>query len=340
MIRSVLKGVWQFCSYLFVPQRRPTENEEGDMKKDDRVLLLSDFLESKDYEGCQFPEFEMALENVEDGNIGASALYHLDNLFFSVFQRVPQKEGERTLFRFTGLLAEGEDKGEKWDGEKCYAFNDIKDGALTFSAPKLFNDPMDPIIKEWTKWRKVHYKDKDDKILYRLIDETLDKIRICCFVDPLRSDKKNSIPRIEDCSPLMWAHYANNHKGICIQYKINPALIPENEQWIIRLLDVDYKRAFPLNGDIPFMDSLCVKGGSWQYENETRLILYTRNKFADKGRRRVKKYDIEAVYMGREIEAERRNYLKNMLRGTSIKLYQMSFDEDDISKLKAHQINL
>ena len=25
MVKKVLKAVWQFCSYLFVPQRRPKE---------------------------------------------------------------------------------------------------------------------------------------------------------------------------------------------------------------------------------------------------------------------------------------------------------------------------
>lgn len=308
------------------------------MKQKDKVLLLRDFLESKEYEGCQFPEFEMALENIEDGNIGASALYHLDNLFFSIFEYIPRLDAERTLFRFVGLSAKGEDKGEKWSGDNCFAFNDIKDSTLTLSAPKLFNDPMDPLIKEWVKWKKNHYEVKEDKILYRLINLTLDKIRICCLVDPLRGKRKGVTPNVEDCSPLMWAHYANNHKGICIQYRINPTVIPENENWIIRLLDVEYDKQFPLDGNIPFLDSLRVKGGCWRYENETRLILYTRDSVDDKGRRRVKKFNAEAVYMGYKIEKEKRDYLKCLLKGSGIKLYQMSFSEVDITALEAHRI--
>ena len=29
MIMEILKGVWAFCLYLFVPQRRPYANAEG-----------------------------------------------------------------------------------------------------------------------------------------------------------------------------------------------------------------------------------------------------------------------------------------------------------------------
>ena len=101
---------------------------------------------------------------------------------------------------------------------------------------------------------------------------------------------------------------------------------------------MDYKKVFPLDGNIPLVDSLCVKSGSWQYENETRLILYTRDKANDYGRRRMKSHNIEAVYMGYRIEHEKRNYLKNMLKGSGIKLYQMDFSKEDISKLEAHQI--
>lgn len=49
-------------------------------------------------------------------------------------------------------------------------------------------------------------------------------------------------------------------------------------------------------------------------------------------------YDIEAVYMGCIIEHEKCDYLKKMLKGTAIKLFQMDFSKDDITKQEAHQI--
>lgn len=103
------------------------------MKQRVKKLLLKDFLETRELDSCIHYGLEMALENVMDGNIGASALYHLDSLCNDVFQSIPKVTDERTLFRFTGLTAAGEKDGEKWDGEKCYAFNDIKNGRLSFN---------------------------------------------------------------------------------------------------------------------------------------------------------------------------------------------------------------
>ena len=117
------------------------------MKQRVKKLLLKDFLETRELDSCVHHGLEMALENVMDGNVGASALYHLDNLCYDVFQSIPLVTDERTLFRFTSLAAAGEKEGKKWAGENCYAFNDIKNRRLSFAAPKLFNDPMDPLIK-------------------------------------------------------------------------------------------------------------------------------------------------------------------------------------------------
>lgn len=305
------------------------------MKQQDRKLLLKDFLDTRELDSFVHYGLEMALENVLDGNIGASALYHLDNLYYDVFQRIPAVNEERTLFRFTSLAA----AGEKWSGEKCYAFIDIRNRSLSFGSPKLFNDPMDPLIKEWVARKQVHPDSKDDKILYQLICETLGKIRISCLIDPLRNKKnRNRFTPITDCNTLMWAHYADSHRGICIQYRVKPANLIEEESKVVKLLDVNYDKPFPLNGNIPFVDSLCVKGDYWRYEKETRLIMYSRKQLSDYYSQDG--YEIEAVYMGCRIEYEKRDYLKDMLRGTGIKLYQMSFSEDDISKLVAHPIKL
>ena len=308
------------------------------MRQRSKRLLLKDILETKELDSSVHPSFEMALENVMDGNTGDSALYHLDNLCYDVFQKVPSAIDERVLFRFTGLKAEGEDKGAEWTGEKCYAYNDIKNGSLTFGAPKRFNDPMDPLIKAWAEWRGLLSDDEDEKVLYQLVNNSLDRIRISCLIDPLRNkwNRKCLYPSINDCNPLMWAHYADSHKGVCIQYKITPANLIDEEDKIIRLFDVNYDQAFPLDGNIPFMDSLCVKGDFWRYEKETRLVLYSRKRMNDYYS--VKGYEIEAVYMGCRIEQEKRDYLKRMLKGTGVKLYQMSFSEEDITKLVSQLI--
>lgn len=314
------------------------------MNKKEQVLLLKDFLETRNLEQCRFQELQLALENVMDGNIGSSALYHLDNLCYEVFEMLPKNiVQEKHLFRFAGFPPQYEDEERKfekeWDGDDCPIIEDIGNNMMTLSSPKSFNDPMDPLIKAWIERRKVHPDDKVDKVLYQLIEKTFDKIRIGCLVDPLKNKRfcRGELPKIEDCNPLMWAHYAKSHKGVCIQYKVKPTNLINDSNRIIRMLDVDYNKVFPLEGNIPFTDSLVVKANCWSYEKETRLILYSRKK--EKDYCHLPNFEIEAVYMGCRIDNEKRDYIKGMLKGSKIKLFQMSFSDNDITKLKPHKVN-
>lgn len=312
------------------------------MKKKELKLLLKDFLETRNLEECIFQqELDMALENVQDGNIGQSALYHLDNMCYEVFKMLNKGAAEeKHLFRFAGFpLLKDENKKEKaWNPKDCPIIQDIKNNAITLSSPKSFNDPMDPLLKAWIERRKIHPDDKVDKIIYQLIEKTLDKIRICCLVDPLKKKRlcREKLPVIDGCNPLMWAHYAKSHTGVCIQYKIKPTNLIDDNNRIVRLLDVDYNKVFPLDGDIPFTDSLVVKANCWSYEKETRLVLYSRKR--EKDYCQLSNFEIEAVHMGYRIDSEKRNYLKKMLKGSSVKLFQMSFSTDDITKLVSHEI--
>ena len=208
---------------------------------------------------------------------------------------------------------------------------------ITLSSPNGFNDPMDPLIKNWLV--NKNKEQKNDKKIYQFIIEALDKIRICCLVDPnINNNIFNNIFRKKNGydNPLMWSHYADSHKGICIQYKITQSNLVDNKDKIVRLLDIDYCKSFPLDGNISFIDSLIVKSNYWEYEKETRLIMYSRNE-KDKYCQ-LPNFEIEAVYMGVRIDSKKRDFLKHILKNSSIKLYQMTFSKNDISKLEAKEI--
>ena len=80
-------------------------------------------------------------------------------------------------------------------------------------------------------------------------------------------------------SVLMWSHYANNHKGMCIEYNLvdfNRVLgftpipvIYSKERNVLRKLRVN-----SLDQDIMdfFIKSLVCKEDSWKYENEWRIV--------------------------------------------------------------------
>jgi len=119
-----------------------------------------------------------------------------------------------------------------------YTRNNLINNELFFNNPEDFNDPFDSkievefkgTIKDWYYWaslrknidKKVIDKWREDEILIEvgngifeinptkndkiLKDVTKFRYKICCF-----SETKLSI--------LMWSHYADSHKGICLCFK-------------------------------------------------------------------------------------------------------------------------
>ena len=77
---------------------------------------------------------------------------------------------------------------------------------------------------------------------------------------------------------LMWSHYANSHKGVCIEYNI-----PRGGFFYNNLLPVQYKKHYPKfelsdyigEDNIMFkmhQQVLCTKSVLWKYEKEWRVI--------------------------------------------------------------------
>lgn len=102
-----------------------------------------------------------------------------------------------------------------------YSEDNILKGEVHFSFASDFNDPFDAAIKlnfdkiekelEPKKYiielvKQIPQRDKLYKCIQKKIFEEFQKyIKIACF-----SEYKDSM--------LMWSHYANYHKGFCIEY--------------------------------------------------------------------------------------------------------------------------
>ena len=82
-----------------------------------------------------------------------------------------------------------------------------------------------------------------------------------------------------DDSLLMWAHYANNHKGFCVEYElleINKQLqftpipvIYSNEKVLVRSL---FPKSLKESSIKMVADGLSTKSTEWSYEKEWRII--------------------------------------------------------------------
>lgn len=214
-----------------------------------------------------------------------------------------------------------------------YTFRLLKEQELYFSNPSNFNDPFD--CKDsliWRgnreKWHQFLYKfgmndevqrkniiqncvkkgilkdKKGDFLLdsrnkaYKDIKENLpfrqSDVRVYCF-----SKNKDNI--------LMWSHYANGHKGICLCFKAEQK---GNANFLV--LDSNQYTLFPVNyqEDIPKQVNMLsnykledlaafalTKHFNWEYEDEYRLILWP-EEFNGTFTKVFRKKDLEGIIFG------------------------------------------
>lgn len=152
---------------------------------------------------------------------------------------------------------------------------------LWFAKPSSLNDPFEgeSSFSEVLEAVWDHYPfPEEQQVKYKeLIENQLQNTGICSF----SKTRKNQ---------LMWAHYADEHKGICIGFN-ERLLRPEGSN--IHPIDVTYQADYPFAGIIDrfkyfeqfprvnnntsiagdiFFSVLGTKYSHWKYEKERRLV--------------------------------------------------------------------
>lgn len=123
---------------------------------------------------------------------------------------------------------------------------------------------------------------------------------------------------------LLWAHYANSHKGFCIQYSLN-SLINQNIYQELQFFPVDYKKELPSINieDISkekewiFKKLFGTKSKLWDYEDEVRVItdIIGENNYDYSA--------VTAIYFGHRMLEEHKNKMMSSLQGRGIEYFQM-----------------
>ncbi len=172
-----------------------------------------------------------------------------------------------------------------------YTIRVIEEGRLWFSSPKSFNDPFDCKVSINFGSNKKEIIDSLDKFLPSemipvfknpdmerffdnpvLANNLLNKMSATAFDDFLGVCCFSEMADI----PLMWAHYANSHKGICLEFANDqPCFIRDN------IIPVNYYSEYPEfviqdensnNLYMFLMQLIASKSYDWDYEYEWRAI--------------------------------------------------------------------
>jgi hypothetical protein len=204
----------------------------------------------------------------------------------------------RYLYRYRSLATQ-----RKFDRE----LKALDEPHLWFSGFDEMNDPMEGLFSASPR-ASIH-------ALYRttrrdILDRT-SSLGICSFSET-------------NFHEIMWAHYADQFRGICVEYQVSK-LLKELDQ-NVHLVRMVYSELEPTMfqqaiGDKAFAEKvLSSKNYRWAYEQEWRALSNS------KGRVDIKESCIHSVYLGIGIEDDHKNRIVQLLQEKPIECLTMVID--------------
>ena len=165
-----------------------------------------------------------------------------------------------------------------------HVFDSIRNSTLYFSAPSKLNDPLDCQINIAAALERAIARTTDKRQIF------LENLQQTGFVERIQKDIQTmgvSSSSIELRNSLMWSHYADSHKGVCLYYEIpteflgpdtihawSPVTYGEEllTNWLINELDDGPDLA---GATIEILKRVMgIKKKEWEYEKEGRLIQF------------------------------------------------------------------
>jgi len=138
-------------------------------------------------------------------------------------------------------------------------WNDYLDGMLKGRHPDWDYDDRQIIVRElikegWLKNPVAQQKIVDD------VQKAVNKLGVYCL-----SEVHDNI--------LMWSHYADGHRGFCMQFHIKPEMYPFGKL----LFEVEYASSYPQinivrNREDQTRKVLLTKADFWKHEKEWRIL--------------------------------------------------------------------
>lgn len=180
--------------------------------------------------------------------------------------------------------------------KKEYIADLLLNNRIKFSNPSSFNDPWDCRIKFSKRLldnpeiykanveyaidiQRRHLRIPESELAIRHEQLTNNRVFMEARIDEYTQGMNYAIEKdyrvyclsSEPDSFLMWAHYANSHKGLCFGFKSTSKVFSE-------ALEVNYSELYPQldpsenDDDKFFRDALLTKAKQWSYEKEFRVI--------------------------------------------------------------------
>lgn len=175
----------------------------------------------------------------------------------------------------------------KYTALNQYVVKNLKNSSFTLSSPFRFNDFYDAKYLRQSLDENCHYEERrrflcstlgipyqpvsdstlrsqsesEDMLLYTVMNAGM---RLGCL-----SEHNDSI--------LMWSHYADKHRGICVEYDLSDTLYRKLYPVIYTAAPVNCIHWYDLDPRLEQLISILNKYDVWEYENEWRILHYDPN---------------------------------------------------------------
>lgn len=127
---------------------------------------------------------------------------------------------------------------------------------------------------------------------------------------------------------LMWSHYANNHKGICLEYDFEEINTKYNIFPVIYSNNICDISNDILNDNYNFIiQKVLTKAEDWKYENEWRIVV--KNKNESQTGTLIKIPKVKAIYMGCRIDEKNQKAIEELAIENGIEIYKMEMSTNE-----------
>lgn len=219
-----------------------------------------------------------------------------------------------------------------------YALANLMKSEVTLSRPSAMNDIVDSLIFAWLDSPSFGSRSKHRGHL-EAYKKSFEDYRIASFCE--NCPRKN---RFAVQNTLMWAHYAAEHSGFCVEYSFDKEEFSKNDfssNSASRLFRMKYRdpETDPVDFSSPdnslFTDvAFLTKSIDWAYENEVRLIQYAPKNGALRNQYGLSsKSKIVAIYFGYRCPDANIQIIKRILNNRDIRFYKMKIDYSNVHRL-------
>lgn len=219
-----------------------------------------------------------------------------------------------------------------------YTLANLLNKELTLSKPTVMNDIADSLINIWLTSPSFGATTQNKRHLdpYK---ESFRDYRIASFCENNPQKKQYAVQ-----NTLMWSHYADEHRGFCIEYLFHHDDFRKDDfsnnsaSRLFRMNycdsddhPIDFEKVSRLSTSLAFL----TKYKEWSYENEVRLLQYKPRQGALREQYKLSaNTKISAIYFGYRCPKIHIQIIKKLLKDSDVKFYKMEIDYSNVYKLK------